>query len=95
MGLSYFECAVFHDFTLCLFEDSVVVRRFETVTSTALGISLTGIVFPRPPGQSGAISGTKKPLLAQAAVLPACGSFDAPCVKVTLSSLGVKRTIEA
>ncbi len=57
-----------------------VAGRVETATRTALGISLSGIVFPRTPGhnKNGQTSGAKKPHKARVAVLPACRSFDAP-----------------
>lgn len=57
-----------------------VARRVETATRTALGIPLTGIIFPRTPGHSvlARLQAQKNRKMARVAVLPACRSFDAP-----------------
>lgn len=78
MSRTDFERAVFHVITLCLFE----VKWWpggSKQSQELLWVFPSRVLYsPDLPAIVVLFSGTKKPRIAQAAVLPACGSFDAP-----------------
>jgi len=66
-------------FTLLYEPHNRVARRVKTAKGTAQGISLSGIVFPQPPGHNEQPKFRhKKTANAQVAVLPTFWSFHAP-----------------